>query len=70
LKMGGKLAAVAEPTTGCGTVNLASEGIVNLSRGGILAVGGAAVRCREAFGTPIGLPPLKKKGPRRSTRPS
>ena len=35
-----------------------------------LAVGGAAVRCREVFGTPIGLPPLKERGPRRSTRPS
>ena len=34
------------------------------------AVGGAAVRCREVLGTPIGLPPLKRKGPRRSTRPS
>jgi UvrD-like helicase C-terminal domain len=33
-------------------------------------VGGAAVRCREVLGTPIGLPPLKRKGPRRSTRPS
>jgi hypothetical protein len=29
------------------------------------AVGGAAVRCREALGTPIGLPPLKRKGPRK-----
>jgi hypothetical protein len=34
------------------------------------AVGGAAVRCREVLGTPIGLPPLKRKGPRRSSRPS
>ena len=33
------------------------------------AVGGAAVRCREVFGTPIGLPPLKRKGPRRSSWP-
>jgi hypothetical protein len=32
------------------------------------AVGGAAVRCREVLGTPIGLPPLKREGPRRSTR--
>ena len=32
-----------------------------------LALGGAAVRCREVLGTPIGLPPLKRKGPRRST---
>src|SRR5438477_8372967 len=35
-----------------------------------LAVGGAAVRCREVFGTAIGLPPLKVIGSRRSTRPS
>ena len=34
------------------------------------AVGGAVVRCREVLGTPIGLPPLKKEAPRRSTRPS
>jgi molybdopterin molybdotransferase len=34
------------------------------------AVGGAAVRCREVLGTPIGPPPLKRKGPGRSTRPS
>ena len=34
------------------------------------AVGGAAVRCREVLGTPIGLSPLKREGPRRSTRPS
>jgi hypothetical protein len=26
------------------------------------AVGGTAVRCREVLGTPIGLPPLKRKG--------
>jgi hypothetical protein len=29
----------------------------------IPAVGGAAVRCREVLGTPIGLPPLKREGP-------
>jgi len=33
-------------------------------------VGGAAVRCREVLGTPIGLPPLKREGARRLTRPS
>ena len=33
-------------------------------------VGGAAVRCGEVLGTPIGVPPLKREGPRRSTRPS
>jgi hypothetical protein len=27
-------------------------------------------RCREVLSTPIGLPPLKREGPRRSTRPS
>ena len=34
------------------------------------AVGGAAPRCREVLGAPTGLPPIKRKGPRRSTRPS
>src|SRR3984893_3874516 len=53
-------------------VRIVRAGIVNLSKQGWYppAVGGAAVRCREVLGTAIGLPPLKREGPRRSTRPS